>query len=199
MYKQKFCVKCGKEFVPNGGKQIICSSCKTYKCVQCGKEFVDKNIKRIPRYCSHKCYILNRWGNGHKEESVCPICGKIFIKYFSNKKTFCSKKCQYLWRSATIRGINHPRYRGKIRYGTDNKYIAIKSPYHPYSDSKGYVFEHRLIMEKHLKRFLEPFEIVHHIDGNGFNNNIDNLQIMFKTEHDKLHTQERWDTNSFKR
>lgn len=46
---------------------------------------------------------------------------------------------------------------------------------------------HRLIMEKHIGRKLKSNEVVHHIDGNGKNNNIDNLKIMTRSQHSRLH------------
>jgi hypothetical protein len=39
------------------------------------------------------------------------------------------------------------------------------------------VYEHRLVMEKHLGRYLKPEEVVHHIDGNPGNNVLDNLML----------------------
>jgi len=171
-----------------------------FKCVVCGKEFVVK-IDKIHKgkYCSKECYYKGRWGNSHKEVVKCIKCGNDFVKFKSNNKKFCSLTCQYQWRSENFSGDKSPRYKGRIKYGTDNRYYAIPVPYHPYCNSKGYVMEHRLVMEKHLKRFLSQSEIVHHIDGNPRNNNIDNLILMDKVEHDRLHTQNRWDTNSFKR
>lgn len=47
--------------------------------------------------------------------------------------------------------------------------------------------EHRLIIEKLLGRKLLRTEIVHHIDGNIRNNNINNLVVMSLAEHSKLH------------
>lgn len=43
--------------------------------------------------------------------------------------------------------------------------------------NKEYTFEHRLVMEEYLGRKLKPEEVVHHIDGDRLNNNIDNLQL----------------------
>ena len=47
--------------------------------------------------------------------------------------------------------------------------------------------EHRYVMEKYLGRKLESSEIVHHIDGDGLNNDIGNLEVMTRSEHTKHH------------
>jgi hypothetical protein len=49
-------------------------------------------------------------------------------------------------------------------------------------------FKHRWIMEQHLGRKLEKHEVVHHIDGNTLNNEIDNLKVMFYKCHSQLHS-----------
>jgi len=69
------------------------------------------------------------------------------------------------------------------RYYT-NGYVYVKAPpNHPYSNSEGYVFEHRLVMEKVLGRYLEPWEQVHHIDGVRDHNADDNLQLITPSQH----------------
>ena len=47
--------------------------------------------------------------------------------------------------------------------------------------------EHRKIMEEYLGRKLTRYEVVHHIDGDKSNNDINNLALMTLEEHSRLH------------
>lgn len=51
--------------------------------------------------------------------------------------------------------------------------------------------EHRVIAEQMIGRKLKTDEHVHHIDGNKHNNLPNNLQVMNKFDHLKLHAEER--------
>lgn len=55
-------------------------------------------------------------------------------------------------------------------------YVLVYCPLHPYA-RKGMVREHRLIAEGILGRFLDPCEVVDHIDGNKGNNDPRNLRV----------------------
>jgi hypothetical protein len=62
-----------------------------------------------------------------------------------------------------------------VRYTKDGVLIYI--PEHPRASCYGYVFEHRLVMEKHIGRYLYDNEVVYRKDGNKRNNSIDNLYV----------------------
>lgn len=46
---------------------------------------------------------------------------------------------------------------------------------------------HRIIMEKHLGRKLSFNEVIHHKDGNPKNNKLENLELMSRSAHGKIH------------
>lgn len=51
--------------------------------------------------------------------------------------------------------------------------------------------EHRVVAEQKIGRPLRSDEHVHHIDGNKHNNHPDNLEVMTRSEHLRLHALER--------
>lgn len=66
-------------------------------------------------------------------------------------------------------------------------YIFTRIPEHPRANNNGYVPEQVLIMEKHIGRFLESDEIVHHINGIKDDNRLENLQLIKANEHQSIH------------
>ncbi len=193
MYKSKNCIRCQIKFIPNSPKQQYCKKCLTRICQKCGKTFIVKDPQYFPKFCSNICYFANRWGKNRLIEIKCLNCGNIFSDYLALKRKFCSFKCRVKWFKTHKRKPSNWKG-GRIRYGSRNRYWAIFQPYHPFTDCKGYVFEHRLIMERHLKRFLQPQEIIHHINFIPDDNRLENLKLLPKREHDKLHTTERHKT-----
>jgi 5-methylcytosine-specific restriction endonuclease McrA len=56
--------------------------------------------------------------------------------------------------------------------------VLVKMPEHPATDVRGYVYEHRLVMERELGRFLAPGERVRHDDNDPGNNDPLNLRLV---------------------
>jgi hypothetical protein len=77
-------------------------------------------------------------------------------------------------------------------------YVSVKTPGHPRGSTQGYVFEHILVMEKHIGRYLvwgtrrDPNnEVVHHINGDRADNRLENLVLMTASEHCCLHSNQK--------
>lgn len=70
----------------------------------------------------------------------------------------------------------------------NKEYWIVQSVGHPNAHSKyGDILEHRLVVESRLGRYLLKTEIVHHINGDGLDNRDENLEVMLRSDHSKLH------------
>jgi len=110
----------------------------------------------------------------------CSFCGYEVVKKTKDgsKAVYCSHKCYALNRSAR---------------GSYNDYVIISGykylyrPEHPNKTKHNYVAEHRIVAEQKIGRLLKPNEDVHHIDFNKLNNHPNNLSVLTKSEHIRLH------------
>jgi hypothetical protein len=74
------------------------------------------------------------------------------------------------------------------KYVSKRGYILVLMPEHPFA-KRGYVIEHRLVMEKFLGRYLKPTEVVHHKNGIKTDNRIENLELFENaSKHHKYHS-----------
>lgn len=83
-------------------------------------------------------------------------------------------------------GTEHYNWKGgtMIKMG----YIMEYAPDHPDANPhKGYVMQHRLVVERSLGRYLLPTELVHHINGDKQDNRLENLEITNQSAHIKHH------------
>lgn len=79
------------------------------------------------------------------------------------------------------KGENSTRWNGGEVISKGYKYV-YKSE-HPFCNKKGYVLEHRLVMEQKIGRYLTKQEVVHHLDHNTLNNDISNLELVNGSGH----------------
>ncbi len=128
-------------------------------------------------------------------EKTCLVCKKSFRTWPSKVKNgrgkYCSRKCsdsqtlikkgQHISPDTEIKKGQHIEKVQGWRYcGRGKQYKEI------YLGNRKYRREHILVMEARMGRRLGPNEEIHHIDGNGLNNNLDNLRLMTKSDHLKL-------------
>lgn len=143
---------------------------KLLHCLYCGKEYyVSPCFEKTSKFCSSECYH-----NASKKEyeKVCAGCGKKFKHSARHKdRKYCSYEC------FSEHKRNDPPNRTEGKSG----YIYVWM-----TDGSG-IPEHRYVMEEYLGRELLSTEHVHHIDFDRTNNKIENLMIVSRGEHSKLH------------
>lgn len=196
MEKSK-CLWCGKETItlsnPSRKKKFCDNHCQMQYQVSKGE------FKHIPEgITKEKLFTLYE-----KEQksvlSISKIIGKSprqvsrYLKRFGIKARPFSTKGLKTRLGAVLSEETKDKIRiARLKEGRHihKEYIMIYKPEHPFN-SKGYVPEHRLVVESYLKRYLQSDEIIHHIDGNKKNNDLKNLQITTRIGHMQIHQRER--------
>lgn len=140
----------------------------TLTCEQCGKSFNRrKGNEKTARFCSRQC--VTDW----KKIYVFPFHK---APWLSELNRIPGRNAEISRETAKQRGI---KQRGAIRTN-GNSYLKADNRH-----------IHRQIMEAAIGRKLVFNEVVHHIDGNKKNNNIENLIILSRAEHSRTHALNR--------
>jgi hypothetical protein len=118
-----------------------------------------------------------------RPNAQCLICSALFYASPSVKRVTCSMSCrtEYYRQIGNLltggkSGPENPQWKGG-RSLHQGRYWLILQPDHPQADRKGYVREHRLVMEKMIGRLLLPGEVVHHKNHVTTDNRPENLEL----------------------
>jgi hypothetical protein len=114
-----------------------------------------------------------------------------------SKNTLASKREDVDWSSKFATGEDSPNFSGG-KYIDDKGYVRVLSPDHP-RNIRGYMYEHRMVMEKYLGRMLQPWETVHHINEIKVDNRLDNLFLCSTKEHSAIHKEGNRPSESHKK
>ena len=119
---------------------------------------------------------------------ACPSCGKERWIKRNTSGTLCSS-CARRRQSLGSRNSHWNIYRRLVTKNVAYVYIAPDHPFFCMVRRASRVLEHRLVMAEHIGRSLKVGEVVHHIDGNRLNNNINNLMLLPSPAHHSSYTQ----------
>jgi hypothetical protein len=168
--KERFCVVCSKSLIGTASGRKKCPECRIKStCVDCSLEFTSKNQKmlRCPK-CYYHWYKKNHPDNAEKAKR-------------KSNSTFCERRSKELRIEKGLPEDAVLRIPGGRKDGYLNK-KGYRLIIVPFPDSKKYrrVYEHVLVMEEHLGRYLVTGETVHHKNGIRDDNRIENLELWNK-------------------
>ena len=171
------------------------------QCTICNSNFEPTKSNQI--YCSLKCQQTAKSRRSHAKRTVncgygeksCPTCNVKFGRRSANQN-YCSKVCSkigFSYKQKKFLDIPSCIEGASRKLDKNLGYVRLYAPMHSEANSWGYVYEHRIIAEQIVGRRLAKDEIVHHKNGRRWDNRPENLEVMNKVEHAKMHGQREED------
>ena len=130
------------------------------------------------RYIWGACEVcgLERWVqllNGHPKSAKCRHCsGQLQLGQHHRRGA-----ASHNWKGGRPRSID----------GYVMVFLNPDDSFYPMANIRHYVFEHRLVMARHLGRCLYSREVVHHKNGIRGDNQLENLELTTRSSHSLQH------------
>lgn len=122
----------------------------------------------------------------------CKHCQKEFAPK-RKEQIYCSHSCAAHYKGINKRGKKLQQREGwEYSQKTKDKdgYIRMFAGNHLFANGRKMIAQHIMVMELHIQRSLTSLECVHHINENKQDNRLENLQLMSKSHHSKIHAKE---------
>jgi len=118
----------------------------------------------------------------------CKFCKTDFAPK-RKEQEYCSRSCASHLKGVGRKGQKTGPQCGRIYKRQQDKdgYIKVYARNHPFVDGRLMAMEHVLVMEIAIGRRLVCGEVVHHINHNKQDNRIENLELMKRADHCRLH------------
>lgn len=114
-------------------------------------------------------------------KTICLVCKITFNALPAVLKKGHGKYCSLNCRNTTYAGAGNPKWRGG-KFTDQDGYILVKNRSHPFADNRGYIREHRLVMEEKLGRYLKPTEHIDHVNRIKSDNRLVNLRLSTQSQ-----------------
>jgi HNH endonuclease len=135
---------------------IVFSVPSMKRCAECGREFMPSS-----------------------RHLRCPACRSKGICACGRPKQAKSHSCRAC-RKVMAQAANGNWKGGRTRHKAG--YVMVRAPDHPRAGRSPYVFEHVLVAEQLLGRYLPPGESIHHRNGVRDDNRPENLELRTKPQ-----------------
>lgn len=91
-----------------------------------------------------------------------------------------------------VRGSRHPRW-NEGRMLSDHGYVKVRVGIeHPFADPNGYAYEHELVwVSASTSGRVPPGHVIHHSNEHKTDNQLANLELLTRAEHNQHHAHDR--------